>query len=153
MYEHAGRLPIKCFVSRPHTKFKLQLMPLITSGRALDYQDTIDNFVAKSRDLRPFEMSWEDWDAIKLVTGWLKSFRSATTQMSATKHSTLSSTHAIFRGLQESLRAALTELPNSANLQIRDALIASHLKLSDYYYKFDAGSPFYVWASRTTFFV
>jgi sulfur relay (sulfurtransferase) DsrC/TusE family protein len=65
-------------------------------GRALDYKQQIDDFVAKTRDIRQYELSQEDWDAIKLVTQWLKAFRSATTQMSITKHSTLSSTHAIF---------------------------------------------------------
>jgi hypothetical protein len=58
-------------------------------GRALDYRHTIDNFVAKNRKLCPYEFSNDDWDAITLVTKWLKSFRSATTQMSATKASML----------------------------------------------------------------
>jgi hypothetical protein len=41
-------------------------------------------------------------------------FRSTTTQMSPMKHSMLSSTQAIFQGLQESLQDSLRELPNNA---------------------------------------
>jgi hypothetical protein len=49
----------------------------------------IDSYVARDRDLRAYELSPEDWTAIRLVTRWLKAFRSATTQMSATKYTTL----------------------------------------------------------------
>jgi hypothetical protein len=119
---------------------------MICIGRALDYRSVIDDFVAKNRDLRKFEMHVEDWEAIILVTHWLKSFRSATTQMSATKHTMLSSTHAIYRGLQESLCQSLRELPNSAPDQLKLGLTRAHRKLSDYYGKID-DSPYYTWAS------
>ena len=89
----------------------LQLLTSYIPGWALDYCDAIDNFVAKNRELRAYELSTADWDAITLVTQWLKSFRSATTQMSATKSSMLSTTHAIFHGLQEDIRHSLTKLP------------------------------------------
>ena len=92
-------------------------------------------------------MHTKDWEAITLVTHWLKSFRSATTQMSATKHSMLSSTHAIYRGLQESLRQSLQELPNDAPDRLKLGLTRAHRKLSDYYGKID-DSPYYTWASR-----
>lgn len=114
--------------------------------RALDYRTAVDNFVAKTKDLRMYEMNADDWKYISLVTSWLKSFRSATTQMSTTKHASLSFTHAVFRGLQEEVRKALRELPSSAPSRLKQALIASHQKLSDYYYKFDE-SYFYVWSS------
>ncbi|KAG2123792.1 uncharacterized protein EDB93DRAFT_600417 [Suillus bovinus] len=78
--------------------------------------------------------------------GWLKAFRSATTQMSTTKRPMLSSAHAIFRGLEESLRDDLANLPDSAPTKIRLALINAHRKLSDYFFKID-DSPYYVWAS------
>jgi hypothetical protein len=65
-------------------------------GRALDFEGVIDSYVARNRDLRAHELTAKEWEAIRLVTGWLKSFRSATTQMSTTKRSTLSFTHAIF---------------------------------------------------------
>jgi hypothetical protein len=119
---------------------------LIWTGRALDYRTVIDDFVAKNRDLRKFEMHEDDWNAITLVTRWLKSFRSATTQMSATKRSMLSSTHAIFRGLQESLRQSLRELPNNVPNRLKVGLTNAHRKLSDYYGKID-DSPYYTWAS------
>jgi hypothetical protein len=91
-------------------------------------------------------MNADDWKYISLVTLWLKSFRSATTQMSTTKRTSLSFTHAIFCGLQEELWKALRELPLNAPFQLKQALMASHQKLSDYYYKFDE-SYFYVWSS------
>jgi hypothetical protein len=118
----------------------------IPLGRALDYQNTIDNFVVKNQKLRPYKLSNDDWDAITLVTKWLKSFRSATTQMSVTKMPMLSTTHAIFRGLQEDIQTSIAELPEKVPSKLKAALIKSHCKLSDYYTKFD-DSPYYTWAS------
>ena len=116
-------------------------------GRALDYRKVIDDFVAKTRELRQYELTVEDWSTIQIVCGWLKVFRSATTQMMTTKRSMLSSTQAIFRGLQESLQDSLRELPDDTPPRLKNALIKAHRKLSDYYTKFDE-SPYYIWASR-----
>src|ERR1700729_705996 len=116
------------------------------SGRPLDYRNVIDNFVAKNQELRSFKLSTADWDAVVLVTKWLKSFRSATTQMSATKCSMLSSTHAIFHGLQEDIRNSLTELPNSAPAKLKTSLIKAHRKLRVIVTKLNK-SPYYVWSS------
>ena len=66
-------------------------------GRALDYRNAIDSFVTRNRDLHQCELSEGDWTSITLVSSWLKSFRSATTQMSTTNFQMLSKTHAIFR--------------------------------------------------------
>jgi hypothetical protein len=66
--------------------------------------------------------------------------------MSATKHVTLSSTHAIFRGLQEQLWEDIASLPQTAPRHLRNALVDAHQKLGEYYYKFDE-SPYYIWAS------
>ncbi|KAG6808229.1 hypothetical protein H0H92_004971 [Tricholoma furcatifolium] len=63
---------------------------------ALDYRKSIDSFVCRYKDLRHLELSDEDWNAITLVASWLKSFRSTTSQMSATKNPMLSTTHAIY---------------------------------------------------------
>lgn len=123
----------------------------LQKGRALDYRKVIDDFVAKTRDLCKYELTPEDWSAIHLVSNWLKAFRSATTQMSMTKRSMLSSTQAIFRGLQESLQESLCELPNDMPPRLKDSLIKAHRKLSDYYTKFDE-SPFYIWSSRKNSF-
>ena len=92
----------------------------------------------------------DDWDGIALVAQWLKSFRSATTQMSTTKQPMLSSTHAIYRGLQESLRESLTNLPNNTPPQLKLGLMRAHRKLSDYYNKID-DSPYYIWSSCLLF--
>jgi hypothetical protein len=66
------------------------------AGRALDFQKAINDFVVNTHELRQYKLSDDDWQSIELVTGWLKAFRSATTQMLMTKHPMLSSAHAIF---------------------------------------------------------
>ncbi|KIJ43942.1 hypothetical protein M422DRAFT_252439 [Sphaerobolus stellatus SS14] len=66
--------------------------------------------------------------------------------MSATKHSTLSSMHAIFKGLQDHIVKELSKLPNTASDNVCEVLLASHRKLSDYFFKIDE-SPYPVWAS------
>ena len=111
----------------------------------------IDNFVAspQHKNLRQFELSESDWSAIGLVKDWLRSFRDATLEMSTTKRATLSHVHAIFKGLQDDLRKALSELPASTPGCIRDGLVNAHCKLSDYYYKSDE-SPYYIWASSVS---
>ena len=85
------------------------------------------------------------------MASWLKSFRSATTEMSATKVPMLSTTHAIFRGLQDDIKNILYDLPNSVSPKIKLGLMEAHRKLSDYYYQFDA-SPFYTWAAHMWIF-
>ncbi|KAG1800075.1 uncharacterized protein BJ212DRAFT_1400771 [Suillus subaureus] len=66
--------------------------------------------------------------------------------MSTTKCPMLSSVHAIFHGLQESLQDDLAVLPDSAPWKLQSALTSAHHKLSNYHFKVDE-SPFYVWAS------
>ncbi len=58
----------------------------------------------------------------------------------------LSTTHAIFRGLQDDIKDILRSLPNTVSPKIKLGLMDVHRKLSDYYYKYDA-SPFYIWAT------
>jgi hypothetical protein len=108
----------------------------------------VDDFVAKNRELRKHELQDEDWEAIVLVAQWLKSFWSATTQMSTTKRPMLSWTHAVFHGLQDSLADSLRSLPNNTPASLHQGLLNAHRKLSDYYGKSDE-SPYYTWASRT----
>ncbi|KZP07868.1 hypothetical protein FIBSPDRAFT_914394 [Athelia psychrophila] len=97
-------------------------------GHALDYHCVIVNFASKNKELQAFELSTDDWLAISLVTNWLKSFHSATTQMSTTN-----------TGLKQ-----LSELPLSAPPVLKMALVKAHRKLSDYYTKLD-DSPYYIW--------
>jgi hypothetical protein len=66
--------------------------------------------------------------------------------MSTTKVPMLSTTHAIFRGLQEDIKEILRNLPTSVSPGIKQGLIDAHTKLSDYYHKYDE-SPFYTWAA------
>jgi hypothetical protein len=99
------------------------------------------------RDLRHLEMDEEEWAAIIKVAEWLRVFRSATSQMSATKRlSVLSTTHAVFRGLQEHVLTIFRELPSDTPPHLTKSLLDDYRKLSDYYYKFDQ-SPFYCWAA------
>ena len=70
--------------------------------------------------------------------------------MSTTKHPMLSSAHAIFRGLQESLCESLRTLPNNTPPCLKLGLTRAHRKLSDYYGKSD-DSPYYTWSSHEWF--
>lgn len=121
-----------------------------TSGRAIRYKVVIDDFVGKNRDLRKFELSDADWRAIELVENWLRCFAEATTIMSATKSNTLSSVHALFKGLQDEVRRFLRDLPTGAPPELKNGLQDAHRKLSDYFYKFDS-SPYYIWAACKSF--
>ena len=114
------------------------------AGRALDYRSEIDSFVAKHKDIHQYELAIDDWDAIELATSWLKAFCSATTQMSATKHTTYSSQHAVLKGLQDHIAEQICLLPATASPKVREALIACHHKLSDYLFKIDM-SPYPIW--------
>ena len=89
-----------------------------------------------------------EWQSIRLVSDWLVEFRKATTRMSMTKAMTLSSTHAVFRHLQDHLRTSLRALPPHAAPELREGLRNAHRKLSDYYYKVDE-SPYLIWAAST----
>jgi hypothetical protein len=66
--------------------------------------------------------------------------------MSAMKNPMLSSTHAIFHGLQAKIRDILHEEQGLSPWLIQ-GLSDAHLNLSEYYYKFDK-LPFYLWASH-----
>lgn len=123
-----------------------RLIVIFFIGRALDFSKEIDAFTGSNRDLRGLELDPAEWEAITLVSNWLKTFRSATTEMSTTKKPMLSTVHAIFRGLQEHIKTILETLPDTANPQLRDGLVAAHQKLSEYYYRSDA-SPYYTWAA------
>ncbi|KAJ6603532.1 hypothetical protein DFH09DRAFT_899038, partial [Mycena vulgaris] len=100
-------------------------------------------------DMHHLDLTAADWEAITMVAGWLRSFRTATTLMSATKRPVLSFTHTIFRGLQDDLRTSIRGLPLSTPSVLRNGLLEAHRKLSDYYYKSDE-SPYYTWAARTS---
>jgi hypothetical protein len=113
----------------------------------MDYHTVLDDFIAKNRELQKYELQDEDWEAIALIAQWLKSFWSATTQMSTTKHPMLSWTHTIFRGLQDSLAESLHSLPNNTPAPLHRGLLNAHWELGDYYGKSDE-SPYYTWASR-----
>jgi hypothetical protein len=63
----------------------------------------------------------------------------------------LSSTHAIFCGLQAEIRDILHK-EQGLSPQLIQGLSNAHLKLSEYYYKFDE-SPFYLWASCKSYLV
>lgn len=115
--------------------------------RALKFRKVIDSFVGITRELRYLELEESEWDAIAQVADWLRLFRLATTQMSKTKGSSmLSSTHAIFRGLQDHIANIIRHLPDSTSRTIKTGLLEAHRKLSDYYFKCDQ-SPLYTWAA------
>lgn len=114
--------------------------------RVLKYKSIINHFISLINE-PTLSLSEDEWSSIQIISQWLKLFRDATEQMSATKHVTLSATHAIFHSLQDHLRRALSQLPSTVPTQLRSALIQAHLKLSDYHRHFDE-SPFYLWSCR-----
>ncbi|KAF8805675.1 hypothetical protein BYT27DRAFT_7026043, partial [Phlegmacium glaucopus] len=83
--------------------------------------------------------------SIEPVALWLNTFRSTTTQMSATKKPMLPTTHAIFCGLQDEIWKIIQTLPPSTSPHLIKGLMDAHRKLSDYYYTFNQ-SPFYIWS-------
>jgi hypothetical protein len=107
-----------------------------------------DCAVGGSGALRNYIMDDDDWKAIELVASWLKIFRHATVQMSTTKKPMLSTTHAVFRGLQAELKNTIANLPVEIDLSLRGGLVDAHWKLSEYFYKFDQ-SEYCSWACRT----
>jgi len=114
-------------------------------GRAIDFRDAINSYTSQSSDLQEFCLTDEDWENIIMVTSWLKLFRSATVQMSATKTPMLSKALELMQDLEAHLKDTIINLPWNVSTHIRDALVAPHGKLSEYYYKFDE-SPFYTWS-------
>ncbi len=90
------------------------------------------------------------WASIELICQWLRMFRAATTQMSTTSQPMISTTHAIFRGLQDNLRTILRSLPNTVAPGIVAGIMQAHRKLSDYFTKFDE-CPYYTWAASKSF--
>ena len=140
-----GHQLTKCFVSSRTLRSDYCFPYCFVTGRALKHREAINTFIYRHEDLIQYRLTDEDWRAVEMVTRWLKSFRSATTQMSATKIPMLSTTHAIFRGLQADIKDILHE-ENGLSPCLIKGLSDAHLKLSEYYYKFDE-SPFYLWAS------
>ena len=118
------------------------------AGRAIEYRQQINSFVAKEAELAPHELSSIEWKSVETVEQWLFLFREATTQMSATSHPTLFMCYAILRGLQDSLADHLSRLPSASTpIELRDGLIDAHAKLSNYHYIINQ-SPYYLWACR-----
>jgi hypothetical protein len=52
----------------------------------------------------------------------------------------------MFRTIQQDLKNAISNLPESADPALRKGLVEAHLKLSEYYTKFDQ-SRYYLWAA------
>jgi hypothetical protein len=75
--------------------------------------------MAKDSELREHELN-----ALELVTAWLKFFCSATTQMSVTKQPMFSTTHTIFRALEQQLKSIISGLPASADPDLKQGLTA-----------------------------
>ncbi len=81
----------------------------------------MNTYVAINRELRQYELSTNDWEAITMVTDWLKHFRAATVEMSTTQKPMLSTVHVVFRGLQRHLKGILAGLPDHTLPEIKKA--------------------------------
>ena len=110
------------------------------------FQSEVESFTLHNKDLRPLLISEDEWEAIKLVFNWLLNFREATRQMSTTSKPMISTTHAIFCGLQDAIKLIYAKLPSTAPHHLKVGLLDASKKLSEYYYKYDE-SPFYTWAA------
>ncbi|KAJ7104654.1 hypothetical protein C8R44DRAFT_640090, partial [Mycena epipterygia] len=97
------------------------------------FRKPILNYVTENEDLAEHSLSPTEWAALTQVTKWLKSYRYATTKMSTTKQPMLSTTHAIFRWLQDELKINIAELPQTADPALLEELVAAYRKLSDYF--------------------
>ena len=115
------------------------------------FQSEVESFTLHNKDLRPLLISEDELEAIKLVTGWLLNFRKATRRMSTTSKPMISTTHAIFHGLQDAIKSIYANLPSTAPHQLKVGLLDAYTKLSEYYYKYDE-SPFYTWAASEFLF-
>ena len=115
----------------------------------MDFRKAIISYIGETDELADYALSPAEWTALSQVSDWLEAYRYATTKMSTTKQPMLSTTHAVFRGLQDHLRRTLSKLPNTADPVLRDGLRAGHTKLSDYFTKFDV-SRYYSWAARSS---
>ncbi|KAF9497279.1 hypothetical protein BDN71DRAFT_1388084, partial [Pleurotus eryngii] len=83
------------------------------------------------------ELKPDDWNALSLLEDWLQAFRDATTGMSATRFPMLLTVHATFRGLQDHIKRVLRSLPDSVSPRMKQSLTNAHMKLAEYYEKFD----------------
>jgi hypothetical protein len=87
-----------------------------------------------------------EWKAVETVARWLQLFRSATSFMSSSKLTTLSSVYSVFTTLQAHLRHELRgfdhTLPEELKLGLQGALqlLSEYLSLTD-------ASPYYLWSS------
>jgi hypothetical protein len=130
----------------------------IILGRALDFKEAVNAYIASDMmaaggsDLSNCLLTGTDWDAISLVSDWLKTFRIATTEMSTTKKPMLSSSRDTFFTLQRDIKDIIRKLPPNVDRSLRDGLVNAHLKLSTYLGKFDE-SEYPLWASCEWFSV
>ncbi|KAJ3980145.1 hypothetical protein F5890DRAFT_1420172 [Lentinula detonsa] len=114
---------------------------------ALHNRKAIDQYiVSNASDLSTAKLTDSDWTALESIKNWLSEFRTATTEMLTTKNPMLSQTHLVFRGLQQSIKSIIMSLPANANATLKTALVRTHKKLSNYYFKFDV-CPYYLWAA------
>lgn len=117
------------------------------SERALLYREAVNRFLLVQR-LGAISLSDDEWSAIRLVADWLQLFRDATSDMSSTKKTTLSSVYAIFTALQDDIRRHLTNMPLGVPLHLQAGLEAAHAKLAEYFRLTDR-SPYYLWSACT----
>ena len=136
MTKHDGHQCIKCFISiiiyihTIDTFSFLSLNLILPLGRALNNCKSIETFVLHYKDIQPFKLSEDEWNTVTLVTAWLKSFWSATTQMSATKTPMLSTMHAIFYGLQGDVQDILHSLLDTTAPELKKGDSPMHISSS-----------------------
>ncbi|EJD06388.1 uncharacterized protein FOMMEDRAFT_75886, partial [Fomitiporia mediterranea MF3/22] len=115
-------------------------------NRAYVYRQAIQSFVLLHEDLHPLKLDFDDWKLIQCIIMWLCDFCQATTFMSLTKDSALSSAFGCFIELQDKLRQFLQTLLPDTPTSLKLGLKNAHGVLAEYLYKFTT-SLYYLWAA------
>jgi hypothetical protein len=121
----------------------LSLLIIESSERAVKYRQAVDRYARQYDHERLTDLEWR---AIETVTSWLELYRIATSYMSSTKQTTLSSVYSILTALQDDLRVQLHRYDDSLPVQLSLGLQNALSKLSMYFSKTDV-SPYYLWSS------
>ncbi|KAF9496576.1 hypothetical protein BDN71DRAFT_1430170 [Pleurotus eryngii] len=99
---------------------------------ALMHKEILNEFIRKhhNHDLLQYDLTPTHWNAIEAIEKWLKNFHFASVQMSTTSHLMLSTTLAMFCGLQENLHTIISTIPTDTPTVLCDSLVSLHLELN-----------------------
>ncbi|KAK4698833.1 hypothetical protein P7C70_g7436, partial [Phenoliferia sp. Uapishka_3] len=115
--------------------------------RAYQYRTTINKVVKlEIETLAPYAISAVEWDVVNIIRRWLKSFADATLELSEGLIPSSAKVAAVYDCLMDDVSEFLSELPEGAPSELKQALAEAHNKLAVYSAKRD-DSKFAVWAA------